>query len=204
MVGLTLALVALSAAPAPATTRPCHPGRLVGKTLSAVRLLAAGTGCSLRLRGAKLERAEVQTIARQRRHGRTIVVWLNPLCSGSADRGGPPHEPILKPGPTELVAGLYLVGGPHRFSSAPNCEGIEGTPGEGTITVSNPTTGSVVAAQTIARGHLAMIPLSAGTYSVTGLFADASINSVHPTSLPESVVITSGTTVRQDVYLNIK
>ena len=163
----------------------------------------AHSGCSLQLQGAKLERAQTQTIARQRRHGRVIAVWLNPLCSGMGAEGGPRHEPIRRPGPTVLIAGLYLVGGPHRFRSVPNCEAIEGAPGAGTIIVTNPTTDAVVASQTVSLGHLAMIPLPAGTYSITGLFGDATNNGVHPTSYPRTVEIRPGTTVRQDVYLSI-
>jgi hypothetical protein len=126
------------------------------------------------------------------------------LCSGSAEWGPPAGEPVRKPGPTELVSGLYLDGGPHRFRSASHCASLSGTPGAGTITVTDPTSGAIVATETVAEGQLAKIRLPAGTYTIIGTFANASSDDQHIQSRPQTVTIRSGQTVRQDVSASIK
>jgi hypothetical protein len=108
------------------------------------------------------------------------------------------------PGPTELVSGLYLDGGPHRFRSVPRCTSLSGIPGAGTITVTDPASGAIVASATVANGKLAKIPLPPGTYTITGTFANAISNNQHMQSPPRSVTIRSGQTVRQDVSASIK
>src|SRR4029077_8717898 len=107
---------------------------------------------------------------RQGRHTRVVTLWVNPLCPGSAEWGSPRGEPFISTGPSELVSGLYLDGGPERFRSAPSCDSLSGEPGAGTITVTNPITGATVASQVVKRGHLATIPLAPGTYTIQGTF----------------------------------
>jgi hypothetical protein len=153
-----------------------------------------------------VERPEVQTIRGQTpTHGaaRGVSVWVNPLCPGSAELPGPRHEPIRSKGRSELITGLYLDGGPLIFRSAANCEALEGTPGAGTVTVTNPATGAVLATQNMAAKHLATIPLPPGPYSVSAQFEGATINGLHPTVGPITVEIPPGTTVRQDIELSI-
>jgi hypothetical protein len=185
----------------------CRFPRVTRRVLAVARERAKKAGCELRIKDAAVEQPEIQTIRKQSRpaghHGRLMTVWLNPLCSGSGAWGPPAGEPFLSRGPTELVSGLYLDGGPHRFRSAPRCESLSGTPGAGSITVTDLATGATSAAQTVSAGQLATIPLPAGTYSVTGLFGNAVINGEQARSFPRTVKIPPGTTVRQDVVLSV-
>jgi hypothetical protein len=131
--------------------------------------------------------------------GRTVTVWLKPLCFQSADPGPPAGEPLVKRGPTELVSGLFLAGGP--LSRSPRCR--SGTPSPGTITVTSSTTGAVVASDNVARGQLATIPLAPGTYTIQGTFGNAFTNGQAMKTQPQQVTITAGYTVRQDVVVAI-
>jgi hypothetical protein len=185
----------------------CRAPRLAGLVLSVARERAAKAGCHVRLVGAPVERPAIQTIRRQSpgagQHGRILTVWVNPLCSGSAESGAPAGEPFLTQGPTELVSGLYLDGGPLRFRSAPRCSSLSGSPGAGTITVTNPATGAIVVTKTVANGQLAKIPLSPGIYTISGTFTNAFSNGQHMQSFPQTVTISPGKTTRQDVSVNI-
>lgn len=101
---------------------------------------------------------------------------------------------------TELVSGLFLGGGPLRLSK--RCR--HGVPSAGAITVTNAATGTVVASVKVASGRLAKIPLVAGTYTITGTFADAFRNNEPIQAQPQTVTIATRTTVRQDVSAPIK
>jgi len=68
--------------------------------------------------------------------------------------------------------------------------------------VLDPTTGAVLATQTSTDGHLATIPLPAGSYTIVGTFANATINGQHPTQ-SMSVQIPPGASVREDFVLQI-
>jgi hypothetical protein len=187
--------------------RVCRVPRLTGLVLSVARQRAANAGCLVRLVGAHVKAPGVQTIRRQAprggRYGRLITVWVNPVCSGSAAAGPGISEPLLTAGPTELISGLYIVGGPLRLWSEPRCTPHPGEPGAGTVTVRNPANGSIVASETVTRGHLATIPLAPGTYTIQGTFASATVNGQPGESLPTTVEIQAGKTVRQDVFLNV-
>jgi hypothetical protein len=120
-------------------------------------------------------------------------------CSQSADPGPPAGEPFVRRGPTELISGLYLDGGPAgRFR---RCH--RGTPSPGTLTVLDSASGREVATRTIAAGHLATIPLAPGTYTITGAFADATRDGKPITTLPKEVRIPADRSVREDVVANI-
>lgn len=192
-----------------ATTKPsaaCHIPHLTGLTFQAARLTAVHAGCRLRDKGARLERGDLQTVARQSpaagRHGSLVTVWLNPVCNREADYGPEINEPAVEAGPTELVSGFYLVGGPptRRFSS-PQCRLPEPPPGPGTVEVVD-ASGTVVATKASVRGQFVEIPLQAGSYTIRGTFLNATVNGVHPTRM-ESLVIPAGHTVRQDFFLSI-
>lgn len=131
-----------------------------------------------------------------------MTVQLNPFCGREADYAPDTEEPTITSGPTELVSGFYLVGGPpdRRFST-PGCRLPEPPSGPGTAEVVS-ATGTVVATATSTGGHLAVIPLPAGTYTVRGTFLNATENGVHPTRT-ESVTIPAGHIVRQDFLLSI-
>ncbi len=190
-----------------ATAKACHAPHVTGLVLSVARARARKAGCHLRLLGATVERPEIQTIRRQTpkagRRGRVVTVWVNPLCSGSALAGPPAGEPLVTPGPTELVSGLYLDGGPERSRSVSRCASLSGEPGPGTIAVTDPVTGATVATKTVASGHLATFPLPAGTYTISGTFGGATINGQPGRSFPQTVQIPPGKTVRQDVVLSV-
>lgn len=185
----------------------CRVPRLTGLVLSVARERSAKAGCRIRLAGAHVQLSGVQTIRRQTprggRHGQVVTVWVNPVCSGSAAAGPGISEPLVTTGPTELISGLYIVGGPLRLWSEPHCMPRPGEPGAGTVTVRDPANGSIVAAQTITRGHLATIALAPGTYTIQGTFANATINSQPGESFPTTVEIPAGKTIRQDVFLNV-
>jgi hypothetical protein len=206
----TLALVCAASAAAghhrPSSARGvCHPPHLTGLTLEVAQRRAARSGCSLRLEGAKLRRADIQTIGRQSpRAGRRswkVTVWLNPFCRGSSAFGPGIAEPAVTPGPTELLSGFYLAGGPLATFSYPHCMRPPPPPGPGMVEVLG-ADGTVVATRSSTAGHLVEIPLPAGSYTIKGTFLDATVNGAHPTET-ESVVLPAGHTVRQDFVLNI-
>lgn len=109
-----------------AASDTCRAPELAGLTLKKARVLAAQAGCKIRVvSGAgKLRRGSgripqlepEQLIAGQvpRAGGQShsIRVSLVPLCVQSALPGAPQGEPFVTAGPTELVSGLYLGGGP--------------------------------------------------------------------------------------------
>lgn len=185
----------------------CHVPKLTGLTLSAARERAAHARCKLLVKGAALEEAGIQTVERQSpaRGGRSskVTAWLNPLCRREADYGPGLQEPLVTSGPTELVSGFFLVGGPdsRRFSTS-GCKLPAPPPGAGTVEVTN-ASGKVVAAQTSTNGHFIKISLPAGSYTITGTFLDATIGGVNPKK-SESIVIPPGHSVRQDFLLAIK
>jgi hypothetical protein len=126
------------------------------------------------------------------------------LCPVPAAPGPPRGEPFLRPGPTTLISGLYLVGGPLVRRAAPRCSSIVGTPSGGTITVTDRRTGVTVARAIVRGGKLAKIGLRAGTYTITGTFAHAFSNGHHIRAIPRTVRIPAGRTVRQDLIANIR
>jgi hypothetical protein len=202
---LGAASVSVAAGPAARTGTACHAPRLTGLALAVARPRAKHAGCALRVRGAKLEEASIQTVERQSpaagSRASRVTVWLNPLCSGSAAYGPGINEPTVTVGPTELLSGFYLSGGPSRSYSAPGCKRPEPKSGAGTVEVTG-ASGVVVASMTSTRGQLVKIPLPPGSYTIRGTFLDAEINGVHPTET-ESVVIPAGHTVRQDFSLSV-
>ena len=202
---LCLTSVAPAARLAERASTECHVPRLTGLTLDVAHGRASHAGCKLRVEGAPLERSTVQTIARQsptaRGRARVVTVWINPFCRGSAAYGPGIEEPMDTSGPTELVSGFYLAGGPLARFSAPHCRRPAPPPGAGTVQVTN-AKGEIVATKTSTRGHFVEIPLPAGAYTIIGTFLNATINGFHPTDT-ESVVVLAGHTVRQDFFLNI-
>jgi hypothetical protein len=142
--------------------------------------------------------------ARVRGSVHQLMVWLDPVCPPApASLGGPAGEPLLThSASSQLITGLYVVGGPAVQRSAPDCSALQGTPVAGTVLVADAMTGAPVATRAVASGQLATIPLPAGTYTVTWVFGEATVNGAHP-AVHESVSIPASTTVRQDVDLNV-
>jgi hypothetical protein len=190
--------------------------RLVSLTLARSRRLAAESGCRIRVAGAPIlgpygQRPLVRVsggegrrrIARQapRPGGRaqTIDVWLVPECAEMGAPGAPPGEPFVRSGPTELISGVYLAGGPFEvFPGA--CR--KGVPEAGRITVAARPSGTTVARAGVARGHLATIPLPPGTYTIDATFADATANG-RPMTSSAWVTIPPGKTVRLDIVASV-
>ena len=129
-------------------------------------------------------------------------MWLNPFCRGSAAYGPGIAEPAVTPGPTELISGFFLGGGPLVSYSDPGCKRPPAAPGAGTVEVMS-ASGAVVASQTSTTGHFVKIPLPAGSYTVRGTFLGATEDGTHPRDT-EAVAIPAGHTVRQDFSLSIK
>jgi hypothetical protein len=191
-----LIAVVTAASAANTTTPGCVAPRLVGLTERAAAHRARAAGCVVHLTGARLKRATVQTIAAQAPSpgARSVVVrlTLNPLCFGSA-LAGPPHDEGMRPGPTELITGLYLVGGPALPYSSPHCRQKPGTPGPGTIDVLDPAGRTVIASRTTKRGRLVTFRLPPGRYRVSGR-ADPNND-----SLTQPFTIRAGYTTRRYV-----
>lgn len=193
----------------------CSPvPQLTDLTLAKARLLAARSGCRIRVAGAPIhgpsgQRVRVFGSEDQRRiarqapqpgaRGKSIDVWLVAECAEMGAPGPPAGEPFVTAGPTELVSGLYIAGGPFEIFPG-RCR--HGTPGAGTIAVIDQASGATVASATITKGHLATIPLAPGTYTIDGTFADATVNGV-PIKSSLSITIPAATTVRQDIVASV-
>jgi hypothetical protein len=189
-------IAVVTAASAATRAGGCVTPKLVGLTERAAAHRASAAGCLIHLAGARLKQATVQTIAVQAPAPGTrsvaVRLTLNPLCFGSA-LNGPPHNEGMRPGPTELITGLYLVGGPALPYSSPHCRQKPGTPGPGTIDVLDATGGTLVASQTIKRGRLVTFRLPPGRYRVSGR-ADPNND-----SLAQPFTIRAGYTTRRYV-----
>jgi hypothetical protein len=184
---------------APSSRATCHVPRMTGLTVKAARSRARVAGCQLRLTGAAVKIATVQTVRTQSvppgRSARSVSVAVNPLCTGPAGLGPPPGEPIEKPGATELVTGLFVEGGPLVFRSAPNCEALVGKSTSGTITVVN-SVGTVLANNmAVSAGQLLYVNVQPGTYTVSGKLSGGTAIG------PITVTVPSGEIVRQDLVL---
>jgi hypothetical protein len=97
-----------------------------------------------------------------------------------------PREPYVRPGPTELVVGVYLQGG----AFIPNCPPPIHGPETGTVTLTR--NGVVVARQTITRSRLFAFHVRAGRYVITT-----------PRAAPVTVRVRAGYTTRRDVFIDV-
>jgi hypothetical protein len=134
-----MTLGAPSAGAGSARVRVCRAPRLVGLTLSqAVERMGVAHCDGVHPREPDGSPAEAVTstgrvIERQSPKpgapASAVTVWLRPLCRQSGDPWPPTGEPFSRRGPTSLVSGRYLDGGPLRRRSS--CR--SGTPSPGTI-----------------------------------------------------------------------
>jgi hypothetical protein len=197
--------LAVAAAPVARSARICRAPALAGLTVALARKRAARAGCTVRLEGPKLEQASIQTVAGQSpapsRRSSRLTLWLNPLCAGSAAYAPDIEEPTVKPGPTELLSGFYLDGGPLVRFSSPHCRRPEPKSGGGTVEVIAGD-GMLVAKASAPEGSLVAIALPPGTYSLRGTFPDASLNNLPPRPT-EPITVKAGYTVRQDFFLDV-
>lgn len=181
----------------------CRAPSLVGLTVQDAAARANAAHCPLRFTGTAITESTVQTIEQQQpAAGQTasqIVLTVNPACSRAAAAGPPGGEPYITRGPTELIVGLYLSGGPPIPFSNPGCIAPPETPHAGTIIILNPDTKATAATQTVTGGQLATFPLAPGSYMITGSFADAFNNTSPMRAIPVTIDVASGESIRQDI-----
>ncbi|HEY5011049.1 MAG TPA: hypothetical protein VIH73_07820 [Acidimicrobiales bacterium] len=191
---LALSTTTVTAASTPST---CHAPRLTGLTVTVARRHAKAAGCDVRLVGAKLQMPQIQTVRTQDvRPGKVtkvVTLTINPLCSGAAENGPPAGEPIITTGPTELISGLFLEGGPFMIRSAPNCKDVVEKSSPGWITVTNSAGTVIVNKMELKQGQLLYVKVPAGKYTITGVLA------VNNKVGPITVDVPAGKTVRQDL-----
>jgi hypothetical protein len=186
----------------------------VGLTLAKARQLAAESGCRIRVTGAPIlgpygqhvhvsggedRRRIARQAPRPSDRAQSIDVWLVAECAEMGAPGPPPGEPFVTRGPTELITGLYVAGGPFEVFPG-RCR--KGVPEPGTIKVTDSASGTTVARTTVAKGQLAHITLAAGSYTIDGTLSDATING-KPMTNSASVTIPPAKIVRLDVIASI-
>jgi hypothetical protein len=214
-VPLALAAVA-SGALVPASTAAdqaasgCRSPDVVGVSLAMARHVIGASGCQVVIHQLPAHGRFVtpdgaddrQLVARQSPGpgGRTsaVTVSLRPLCSQPAEPGPAVIGPISRPGPTELVAGLFREGGPPRLM--PNCR--TGSPAGGVLTISS-ASGRVIAHRTVKPGKYGVFPLAPGSYTVSGTTGDTANGA--PIRLgPVPVEITRRHTSRLNIVETVK
>ena len=103
----------------------------------------------------------------------------------------PPNEPVYRSGPTEVVSGFYIQGGP---APVPPCKPEPRGPYAATIRVINPHTGATVARQRVKDGHLAHIAVAPGTYK---------LSTNRGVTFSPTVKVRRGYKVRQDLFEDV-
>ena len=187
-----------------AAATSCHAPRMTGLTVSAARNRAHVAGCRLRFVGAAIRMPTIQTIhtqsVRPGQSARLVTLDVNPLCEGSGAPGPPLGEPIIKSGPTELITGLFIEGGPLIERSAPNCKALVGKSSAGTITVTN-SVGTVFANNVaLSAGQLLYLNVPVGVYTVSGVIGGGNfVSKVGPIT----VNVGADQIVRQDLVLPV-
>jgi hypothetical protein len=209
-VSLALAALATGAAlpvagGAQAARQGCVAPEVVGVNLAMARQALRSSGCAVTVRQLPAHGSFVtpgspdgrQIVARQTPnaggHSQAVTVWVKPLCAQPAQPGPERRGAAQSPGPTELVAGLYLQGGPVQTS--PHCR--RAFPEAGIVTVST-RGGKAVASRRVRTGHFAIFPLRPGSYVLDGTLSGG------PGSAPRDVPATSFTIVAQrTTHLNV-
>jgi len=181
---LVALLTALTAAALPAgggaqaAGGACVAPDVVGVSLAMARRALGDSGCAVTVRQLPAHGSYVtpaspdgrQLVARQRpaAGGRSqgVTVWVKPLCAQPANPGPPRRGPLSEKGPTELIAGLYLQGGPLQTSQS--CR--RGSSAAGTVTVST-AAGKLIARRSVRAGRFVIFPLAPGSYVVAGTLA---------------------------------
>jgi hypothetical protein len=202
---LALVLAVVAGGGLPATTgaqrspSSCIAPDVVGVQLAMARHALEASGCTVQARQLPAHGQFVtpagpeaqQLVAAQspRPGSRTgqVTISLKPLCAQPAEPGPDVRGPISSRGPSELVAGLFLQGGPVR--TAAHCR--HGTSVAGTLTVSAPD-GRLVAHRTVRAGRFAVFPLKPGRYTLLGSVAVPG----GPVPQPEQVTIARSRTTR--------
>jgi hypothetical protein len=158
----------------------CVAPDVVGVSLAKARKALGASGCGVRVRQLPAHGSFVtpaspdgrQLVGRQSPSGggqaRAVTVWVEPLCSQPAQPGPDRRSQETKRGPAELIAGLYVEGGPALTS--PHCR--RGRTQAGTVTISTPD-GSAIASRQVLGGHFAIFPLAPGHYVLGATLAGA-------------------------------
>jgi hypothetical protein len=198
---LPLSVVATTGVAASSAQTTCHAPQLTRLTVAAARTRAKAAGCALRLAGASVKMPSIQTIRAQNvpagRVAKSVTVTVNPLCSGPADPGPPPGEPLITAGASELVTGLFLEGGPVVERSAPVCKNLVGKSTGGTITITNVAGTTIANAMKLTPGQLLYVNVPAGPYTISGVFSNGT------TVGPITVTVASDQVVRQDLVIDV-
>jgi len=116
----------------------------------------------------------------------SVTVSLRPLCSQPAAPGPDTRRASVAKGPTELVSGLFVEGGPLRIS--PRCR--HGEPSPGVLTVMR-TDGTTISTRSVRAGRYGVFPLKPGSYLISGALAGK--GSAPATALPVTVAAHSTT-----------
>lgn len=204
-------LAALAAAALPASTAAgagtsgCIAPQVVGVSLSMARHALEASGCAVNTRqlpphgpfvtpaspdprqlvGSQSPQAGSQT--------GQVTVSLRPLCAQPQAPGPPTSGPIASKGPSELVAGMFLQGGP--LLTAPSCR--RGTPSAGTLTVTG-ASGQIVAHRAVRDGRFGVFPLKPGRYTLLGSFSAGG-----PQLAPQPVRILAHETTRLNLVAKL-
>jgi hypothetical protein len=119
-------------------------------------------------------------------------VRVEPLCRQPAQPGPDPRAAGTTKGPTELIVGMFLRGGP--LQTTPRCR--RGTTSGGTLTVATPS-GQLVAKHAVRAGRFAVFPLKPGAYVLTGDLAGGA----HPP--PQQVTVAAHRTTRLNLTADV-
>ncbi len=175
MAALATGAVVPAAGGAAAAGDGCVAPEVVGVSLAMARHALGSSGCAVTVRQLPAHGSFVtpaspdgrQLVARQSPRGggraRAVTVFLDPLCAQPA-LPGPKHAGAEQSrGPAELIAALYLQGGPVKTS--PHCRNAR--PEAGTVSIST-AAGQPVATRRVRGGHFAVFPLAPGGYVLAG------------------------------------
>jgi hypothetical protein len=209
--GSSVALVALATAALPASTaadsgRPgCIVPDVVGVSLSAARQALQSSGCSVIPHQLPPHGQFVtppspdarQLVASQSprpgSHTGQVTISLKPLCAQPDAPGPDTVGPTTSRGPSELVSGVFLQGGPVR--TAPGCR--HGTPSAGTLTVTS-AAGQIVAHRVVREGRFGVFPLKPGQYTLL-----ATLPGGAPPVAPRPVTILAHKTTRLNLVAKL-
>jgi hypothetical protein len=178
-VSLALAAVASGALPGATAAAPgqqgCVAPDVVGVSLAMARQALSASGCAVQVRQLPAHGQFVtpgspdgrQIVATQSPpaggHAGGVRISLQPLCAQPAQPGPDARGPTSSQGPTELVSGLFLAGGP--VLTSPHCR--HGVPSNGVLTVTT-AGGHQVARRAVHAGRFGVFPLKPGAYMLVG------------------------------------
>lgn len=178
---MPLALAAVAGGAVPASTgadqghKGCIAPDVVGVSLAMARNALSSSGCEVQIRQlpphgefltpSSPDGRQIVAFQSPRAGGRTggVTVSLKPLCARPSQPGPDTLGPTSSKGPTELVAGLFLAGGP--VVTSPRCP--RGTPSGGVLTVTS-ADGQPVARRAVRAGRFGVFPLKPGSYVLAG------------------------------------